>query len=157
MILGVLTAGEYFGEMGLVDGQLRSASVITLEPTQTLSLDRLTFVTFLQETPAALMNILRALCERLRFADRRIEDLATLDLAGRLTHILEEVGAKEGDKIPGGIVLPQYVTHQELSAMVGATRARVTKTLTFLRKRGIVRRHMGRLVIRTKTVETRLT
>jgi CRP/FNR family transcriptional regulator/CRP/FNR family cyclic AMP-dependent transcriptional regulator len=150
VILGTLTKGEYFGEMGLLDGEPRSASVIALELTQTLSIDRSQFLTFLREVPAATMNIFRALCERLRFADRRIEDLATLDLSGRLIRVMEELADKMGQHIDGGLAIPQHITHQELASMVGATRARVTKTLTFLCKKGIVRRYGKHLILQTR-------
>lgn len=147
VILGTITKGEYFGEMGLLDGEPRSASVIALELTQTLSIDRSQFLTFLKDVPAATMNIFRSLCERLRFADHRIEDLATLDLSGRVVHVIGELCEKMGQRVSGGTALPQNITHQDLAAMVGATRSRVTKTLTFLRKKGIIRRQGKQLVL----------
>lgn len=150
VILGVLSVGEYFGEMGLLDGQPRSASIVAVEPSRTLSLDREQFLTFLREIPDAAMNIFRGLCERLRFADRRIEDLATLDLAGRLVRVLEELTSRNGERMAQGIALPRRMTHQDLAGMVGASRARVTKTLAFLRRRGVVQRDKGRLILRTR-------
>lgn len=150
VILGAIAKGEYFGEMGLLDGEPRSASVIALELTQTLSIDRSQFLAFLKDVPAATMNIFRSLCERLRFADRRIEDLATLDLAGRLVRVMEDLGDKSSERLNGCNMLSADLTHQDLAAMVGATRARVTKTLSFLTKKGVVGRKGKRLIINSK-------
>ena len=147
VILGFIGPEDYFGEIGLLDGAMRSASIVAVEETVTRSLSRSEFITFLQTYPSATMQIFRALCERLRGADRRIENLATLDLAGKLLHVLEEIALHAGRRAGNGVLLPTSVTHEDLAAMVGASRARVTKTLTLLRQRHVIRSQGKQLLL----------
>lgn len=133
IILDTLSTGEYFGEMALLDGLSRSASVVPLTPVKVLAIDRPSFIRFLQQSPKALEYLLKELSLRLRQADCRIEDLSTLELAARLKRILEGIGSEEGQKSGDGYILKDLPTHQDLANMVGASRARVSETLAHLK------------------------
>src|SRR5687768_3567731 len=76
VILAVMGLNEFFGEMGLLDDQSRSASVETLEVCQMLRLSKAGFMTCLKDNFELAMIIIRNLVKRLREADRKIESLA---------------------------------------------------------------------------------
>ena len=64
-----LHAGEYFGEISMIDGKPRSASVTVLEPTRTLAIPHLLFEQLTVEEPDFARGLLRLLCARLRQAE----------------------------------------------------------------------------------------
>ena len=64
-----LGPGDYFGEMSLIDGQPRSATVTAAGRLRTICLDSSTFNSLLDEHPEAARVIMKALCARLRKAD----------------------------------------------------------------------------------------
>ncbi len=68
--LAVIRAGEFFGEIGLVDGMPHAATVQALESCATLRLPRRTFDRLLRSNFSLAMNIVRGLVSRLRVADR---------------------------------------------------------------------------------------
>ncbi|PIQ97447.1 MAG: hypothetical protein COV67_04180 [Nitrospinae bacterium CG11_big_fil_rev_8_21_14_0_20_56_8] len=74
-VMGILSEGEIFGEMGLIDGLPRSASVMALEDCQISVLTPETFNSLAQHNPQALMPILRVLATRLRATLKLVEDL----------------------------------------------------------------------------------
>lgn len=61
-----LQPGQYFGEMSLIDGQPRSASVVADGPLRTLSIDSSTFNSLLDDHPEAARAVMKALTLRLR-------------------------------------------------------------------------------------------
>ena len=64
VILAILTAGEFFGEMSLLDGETRSANVLTLEETKVLALNRNDFMATLEEYPRVSIQLLKELTIR---------------------------------------------------------------------------------------------
>jgi CRP-like cAMP-binding protein len=67
-----LKPGEYFGEMSLLDGEPRSATVIAETAMRLLVIKRRDFSTLLREAPELTQNILATLSRRIREAERRI-------------------------------------------------------------------------------------
>jgi CRP-like cAMP-binding protein len=65
-----LGEGDYFGEMSLIDGLPRSASVSAKGTLRTLSLDSSTFNSLLDEHPEASRSIMKAMSRRLRALDQ---------------------------------------------------------------------------------------
>ena len=73
--IGVLKEGDIFGEMGLIDGLPRSASVVALEDSSISIITQETFNSLAQHNAQALMPILKVLAKRLRATLKLVEDL----------------------------------------------------------------------------------
>jgi CRP/FNR family cyclic AMP-dependent transcriptional regulator len=99
--LNIQGAGEFFGEIALIDGCGRSASVITLEPTRLCVVSKSGFKRCLQENPQLLFRLLAAALQRIRVLTENIKNLALLDVCGRVTTVLESLATdKDGDLEP---------------------------------------------------------
>ncbi len=81
-VLGGLAEGEVFGELSVLTGRPRSASVVALERTRCLTLDRHRFLTALETSPRLALGLLRMLARRLLDADRRLARYAPDPLTG---------------------------------------------------------------------------
>jgi CRP/FNR family transcriptional regulator, cyclic AMP receptor protein len=138
VILAILEAGEFFGDMSMFDDQPRSASVISIEPTQVLSLTRTNFTGLLGQHPEMIDKVLVILTRRLRSANTKIADLAFLDAIGRLANAICEIAEREGEDTPDGTLLRNRPSHDQLSHMVATTRETVTHCLVTLERRGYV-------------------
>src|SRR5688572_32495367 len=88
VILSVLGAGSFFGEMALLDDEPRSAHVFAMEESVLLSLRREDFRAQLARSPELGIALLRELSRRLRRADDTITSLMLLDVNGRVAHLL---------------------------------------------------------------------
>ena len=100
VILSILTAGEFFGEMGLIDDAPRSASVVSIEPCELLSIAKRDFKKCLAENFEMAQAVMRGLVRRLRDADRKIGSLALLDVYGRVARLLLDMAENvNGEKI----------------------------------------------------------
>src|SRR5688500_13341152 len=65
-VLGIMDAGEVFGEVALLDGGVRSATCTTIEPCELLVVDRVQFMELLESSPGIAVKLLMVLAQRLR-------------------------------------------------------------------------------------------
>jgi CRP/FNR family cyclic AMP-dependent transcriptional regulator len=148
LILNVFGPGEYFGEIALLDGEGRSATAITREPSELLFLDRMHFMPFLARSPEATTRIIRLLCKRLRRTTDLVEDSiflpVSLRLAKQLLALVDVYGlqAKDHPTFP--------VSQGELGRMLGVSREIVARQLAIWRRAGLVEMQRGRITLRDR-------
>lgn len=140
VILSILKDGDIFGEMSLLDGKPRSASVISTEETEVIMLRRSDFLARLTTNPEMATKMLATLASRLRRTNRQVESLALLNVYGRIAGTLLQLAEDQGVKTPQGITIPERPIHQEIANMAGTTRETVSRVLTDLERRGYVTR-----------------
>ena len=138
IILSMLRAGDFFGEMSLLDAQPRSANVVALEDSELLSLDRDAFRTHLLSRPATSLAVLAELSRRLRRADEVIGDLALLDVYARVARAIRELAQKQGEPAEGGLLIRERPTQQEMAGMIGTSRETVNRALSDFTRRGLL-------------------
>ena len=134
VILSVLEAGSYVGEMSLIDNEPHSATVRAEVQTDMLILARADFARCLPENSSLAYAILRGLVARLRNADRQIESLALLDVYGRVARALLEMA----QEVDGLQLIKQKVSRQDLAKVVGASREMVSRVMKDLEERGFI-------------------
>jgi CRP-like cAMP-binding protein len=148
IILKVLTPGDFFGEMALLDGKPRSATVSALDDTKVLSISRSDFTTLLSRVPDIAIQLLVTLCTRLRKANQQIEDLALLDANARIARLLLELAVDRGKRVDAGVAIDLRLTRNEIAGLAGMSRETASRILTNLQKRGLIRLEKGLLIIR---------
>lgn len=139
VVLAILGPGEIVGEMSVADSLGRSASVLTLEDTTFLWMDRRTFLSSMEEMPQVARNLVGILSRRLRLADTHTRSLAALDVHGRVAAQILAFAREYGQSLPdGGTLIPLRLTQTDLAGLVGASRVRVNQALGYFRKRGSI-------------------
>jgi CRP-like cAMP-binding protein len=129
-IIATVNAGEFFGELALLDGAPRSATATALEPTETLVLARGRFRELIAAEPALRDALLAALAAELRRLTTHVQELHFLDITGRLAARLTHLATNQGTAGAGGAVrLDARLTQTDLASMIGATRQSVNKLL----------------------------
>ena len=132
--LNIMGAGEYFGELALVDDAPRSASVMTMEPTRVMVISKADFKTCLARNPEMAFNLIQALTKQVRSLTDNVKSLALMDVYGRIAHTLLDL-ASETD---GKMVIDQKLTHQDIANMVGSSREMVSRILKDLSNGGYI-------------------
>ncbi|MEM8529498.1 MAG: Crp/Fnr family transcriptional regulator [Chloroflexota bacterium] len=135
VILSIFGAGEIVGEMSVIDNIGRSATVVTLETSTLLAINREAFDRCLQTMPIMTYNLVRILSRRLRISGAQVQAIATLDVFGRVARQLltfaQEYGQTTHDK---GVLIPLRLTQSDLADLVGASRVRVNQVLVFFKQ-----------------------
>ena len=136
-VLVTLGACEVVGQIALLDGEDRSASVVAVEPTTGLLLTRATVLDVMVRHPVVLDAMLRSLGRLVRRLTEQAGDFAFLDLGGRLAKVLLRLAGDETEAVDG-IVLDTGLSQSDLAAMVGASRPAVNRVLHSFAARGLI-------------------
>jgi len=144
VILSLIGPGEFFGEMGLIDDSPRSASVITIEPCELLSITKRDFKKCLAENFEMSMAVMRGLVRRLREADRKIGSLALLDVYGRVARLLLDMA----EDVNGQKVVTKRLPKQDIAKMIGASREMVSRVMKDLQMGGYIETRGSSIVLR---------
>jgi len=136
----ILSEGDFFGEMALLDGMSRSADAVALEASEVFALNRRDFFSFLLNNEKAIQSIFSFLSMRLRKTDDLLEDVCFHNISTRLARRLVELAAtygrqKEGEDI---VQIDLRLTQKDLASMVGVTRESINKEMRVLRERNLI-------------------
>ena len=148
VILTILGPGEYFGEMGLIDDSPRSASVVTIEPCELLSIAKRDFKQSMEQNFELAGTVMRGLVKRLREADRKIGSLALLDVFGRVAHLLIDMS----EDVDGQRVVTKRIPKQDIAKMIGASREMVSRVMKDLQEGGFIEMRGAKIVIHDEVV-----
>jgi len=140
--LGEAGPGEYFGEMVLDEGP-RSASVMTLVPTQFLVVPKEDFKEFVKKSPEFALHLILKLIKRVRTLTNDVKTLGLMDVYGRVARMLLDL-AVERD---GVLVIESKPSQQEIASRVGASREMVSRILGDLTVGGYIEVKGDRITI----------
>jgi CRP/FNR family cyclic AMP-dependent transcriptional regulator len=121
--LNYMHEGEYFGELSLLDGKPRSASVITVTDCEIILVSRTSVHELLHKHADFAMLLLTELTRRVRELTDSVKDMALLDVYGRDSSALEKL-CDENKRIHN-----PKVTHQDIANMVGSSREMVSRIM----------------------------
>ncbi len=138
VILNILTESDIFGEMALLDGQTRSATVSALENSELFIIQRNQFLEFLKEHPEISIALMQELSKRLRSADMQIKSLSLKDAEGKVATVILQL-ANDIGRIKQGIVeIEKLPLQQDLANMAGTSRETISRTLHSFVKKGLI-------------------
>lgn len=141
MILSYLSDGQFFGEMGLFESvhPARSAWVRTRSQCTLAEMSYPRFKQLSAEHPAMLFEIARQLARRLDRTNRKVTDLAFLDVSGRIAKALMDLcRSPEAMSHPDRNGMQIKVSRQELARLVGCSREMAGRVLKGLQEQGLI-------------------
>lgn len=150
VILAELRAGDVFGEIALLDGGDRSASVRSMSNSTLVVLERRVLLDVLQRHPQFSIRLIELLCRRVRRSDERMMEVAFMDLPQRLARLLLRLSAAS----PASAEAPQArlsLSQSELARMIGNTRENVNRCLRKWQEGGLVELKDGWLVLQNRS------
>src|SRR5262245_39339795 len=116
--------GEYVGEMSL-DGERRSASVVTVEPTTCAVVNRAQFREFILKHPDFALHLIERLFHRVRVTTGNLKSFALSDVYGRMGRLLNTLVVE----VEGKHMVPEKLTQQDIADRVGASRDMIGKLM----------------------------
>lgn len=156
VVLNLLDAGEVVGELPLLVGGERTATVSALEATELVVLERRDFLRFLREHPDAAVALLAVLGERVVRLSEYVEDTIFLGVAARIAKKLLLLAEQFGEEGDDGVVVTLKLSQGELANYVGTTRETVNKQIRAWTDEGLVRMDAGSITIRDREALERL-
>ncbi|KAA3602145.1 MAG: Crp/Fnr family transcriptional regulator [Calditrichaeota bacterium] len=147
VILSILSSGDIFGEMALLDGSSRSASVTSLTDSELMILRRGDFLNLLEEYPKVSINLLKELARRLRKSDSQIKSLSLKDATGKVAYVILRLAEEIGIHRDNSIVINGLPMQQDIANMAGTSRETVSRVFSKLQQNGLIIKKGSKLTI----------
>jgi CRP/FNR family transcriptional regulator, cyclic AMP receptor protein len=117
--LVVLSEGDFFGEMAVIDREPRSAAAIAITETKCIVLNQEVFESTMQSNIHIVKKILRKMSSRIREANKQIENLLVKDHNRRVANTIALIAHKHGQQSSKGITIDFPFTSKELADAAG--------------------------------------
>src|SRR5258706_4184190 len=138
-ILTILGPGSIVGELAIIDGLPRSATVVAIRDRKLSFISREAFLSCLREYPEIFSDLVSTLVSRLREADEAMAAASFLTVKARVARALLELAEHLGRETESvRIVILHKIRQSDIAAMAGVARENVSRTLTELKRRGLI-------------------
>ncbi len=138
VILNMLGANDFFGEMSVLDGYTRSASVIAVENSELFILRREVFLELLKEHPDITIKIIQTISKRLRRANLKIKALSIGNSGHKVGVVLLQFALDYGNYIGETVEITNLPVQQEIAKMAGTSRETVSRVMSQMQRKGII-------------------
>ncbi|MGO9392507.1 Crp/Fnr family transcriptional regulator [Rhodoblastus sp.] len=145
--LNVQIAGAIFGEIGMLDGSVRTAGASAMATTELISISRKAFFDALDRDSQLAHNVIGLLCQRLRWTTARMEDAVLRPAPQRLARILGHLVQDHSRRTPRGHEITIKLTQGELAQWTAMSRESLNKLLNRWIDEGVVFQEKGVLTI----------
>ncbi len=142
--LRMLSPGDFFGEIAVINGSERSASVVAVTPVLVALLPRMTALHLFANSPSVANQMLRYLAEKVQ---RDSQFRALLSINNTSKRIFSYIDLLKQKQAGDQEVVENLPTHQDIANMINTSRETVTRTLQILIQKGIVQKGAHRLII----------
>lgn len=147
VILSILGENDFFGEMSILDGLARSASVVAITKAELFMIHRRDFLKLLQDFPSVAVALLKELTMRLRKADAQIKSLSLKDAAGRVANVILQLADDIGTIRKGRVEIDELPLQQDLANMAGTSRETISRVVHMFIKKGYLELRGNKLII----------
>ncbi len=147
VILSILGESDFFGEMAILDGLTRSASVVATSKSELFMIHRRDFLKLLNDYPMVAIALLRELTGRLRKADSQIKSLSLKDAAGRVANVVLQLADEIGMFRKGRVEIDELPLQQDLANMAGTSRETISRMIHKFIKKGYLQMQGNKLII----------
>ena len=151
-ILAILGPGSIVGDMAMIDGRPRSASVSALRDCKLSFVSRSAFEAVAEKNPEIYKHLLSLLAARLRDTDQVVAAGTFLPVQGRVARALLDLAKAFGNEVGGGrVVIRQKLSQSDVAAMAGIARENVSRILNEWMRLKLVTRLSGYYCIENKS------
>ncbi len=147
VILSILGKGDFFGEMAILDGLPRSATVVSIDNSELFMIHRRDFLHLIERSPHVAVSLLRELTSRLRRSDGQIKSLSLKDAVGRVASVILQLADDTGKIKKGKVIIPDFPLQQDLANMAGTSRETISRTIHQFIREGLLEQQGNSLII----------
>ncbi len=158
VVLCLLGKGSFFGEMALLDAAPRSATVTTMEDTELGHIRQTDFARLMLQMPQLTRKLLAEIVGRLRRTSAVFGRISTMDVPQRLYNYIRDHCLHSGSPDVSGNIEVRLQTHQLLADQLSTSRETISRTISALKRKGIITSLKGRGQVRVdmRALETLL-
>jgi CRP-like cAMP-binding protein len=148
LTLTYVAAGEFFGELCVLEGQPREEMAEAMKNSVITVLPRESIRALLEAEPHIAFRFIKVIGDRRRSMETKIEHMVFRDVHAKLAALLLELGREYGQDTEDGLQLDVKITHQEMANLIGSTRETISLTLAAFKRKELIQLN-GRTVVLT--------
>ena len=152
LILAILGPGSYVGEMSLLAGPPRSATIMTMETCDFIRITRDPMLELIKDHHALAMKILITLSKRVREMSEQLRSMSMFDVYGRLIRCLIRLSQHDEAQSTGCHVIENRPSNRDLAKMIGCTRESVSRAMRVLQDNQFVTTVQKNIVIEERAL-----
>lgn len=145
VIVNLIGAGEYFGEL-MLDGGTRAASIMALETCRCFLIPRSEIDILLEQYPQFALDLIERLIGKVRSLTSKVRDLALRDVYGRFVRFVEDSSVDQD----GIRLIPERLTQQEIAERIGGSREMVSRIVKDLSAGGYISVQAKKILVHKK-------
>jgi CRP/FNR family transcriptional regulator, cyclic AMP receptor protein len=145
-LLAIRMSGDLVGELSVLDGEPRSASIQAATPLRTRIIPAAELLQFIADRPVAAAALHNSVAAKLREAIRDRIELNGAPVIIRLARVIWKLGGTCGIETPDGVLISAF-SQADLGALAGTTEQSIRRALATLRSEGLVRSEYRKLLI----------
>ncbi len=138
IVLDILAAGEFFGSLSTVPGDVYLETAQAQTPACVLTIGREVFRQILDQHPSVALKVLDIMAARLHASNERVHQLSVLPVEGRIAGILLRLSDKFGERRGGGLLIQVPLSRNDLAAMTGTTTESASRVMSQFQKDGLI-------------------
>lgn len=148
VVLSILGKGDFFGEMSIIDGLAKSASVFAIEDTEAVTINGKNFLELLKKNPKISFNLLKVLCSRIRKSDAHIKRLSMMNTIGKVASTLLTLAETSKKKGKISVEIEKLPSLKDIANMAGINQSSVSNVLNSLVKSGYIKKSGNKIIIK---------
>lgn len=148
LILELIHPTDFFGGLAVIRGFPYPANAIAMEDTKLLKISRSNLMRVLDRFPNLMYCMAQQVGDRMKESHETLKNIALERVEARIASLLLKLADKTGTKGADGVVIDMKLTKQDIAEMVGTTVETSIRTMSKLKKLGIVAEKEGRIVIK---------
>ncbi|MDX2129184.1 MAG: Crp/Fnr family transcriptional regulator [Chloroherpetonaceae bacterium] len=147
VILAILTEHDFFGEMSVIDGAVRSADATALSKVSLLKISDNVFLDLLKKHPNLSLALMRELVIRLRKTDHQIKTISLADAVGKVASVIIRLANDVGRVKRGRVEIENFASQQEIANYASTSRETISRVLSMFEREGYIERDMNKIII----------
>lgn len=149
IILEVIPPLDFFGGLAVLKGFPYPANAIAMEDTKLLKISRSHLLRILDRFPNLMYCMALQVGERMKESHETLKNIALERVESRIASLLLKLADKAGKRTEAGTLIEMKLTKQDIAEMVGTTVETSIRTMSKLKKSGIIDDHNGKIVIKS--------
>ncbi|MBC8043204.1 MAG: Crp/Fnr family transcriptional regulator [Rhizobacter sp.] len=147
VILAFLSEKDFFGEMSVLDGAVRSADATAFSKVKLLKIEGNIFLELLETFPKISIALMRELVSRLRKTDHQIKSISLEDAVGKVASVIIRLANDVGRLKKGRVEIDNFASQQEMANFAATSRETISRVLSSFERDGLIERDMNKIMI----------
>lgn len=148
IILEIISPMDFFGGIAVIRGFPYPANAVAMQDTEVLKISKANLKRILDRYPSLIYCMAMKIGDRVKGSHESLKNMAAETVEARIAAMLIKLSEQSGIKKDNSILIDMKVTKQDIAEMTGTTVESSIRTMSRLKKQGVIEEKEGRISIK---------